>query len=157
MNNNKVERSITLEGYQLSEASVYDPIKLFLAHALRYGLGWVVTLREVLENVYQHVDDQVTWTQPEWSLSSNIVSPNPGFGRLASGSLRQLEIVSRILTEIIPHDLRRGSAKDLAQLPNGGPGIASAALSKIIRHTVKSAKARVTGAYCVISQNQLLF
>lgn len=118
------------------------PIALLLTHALRNGLVHGTTLEEVLDNAMKQPDRRVMWKFPdrpvlvsfEWHDGPRRCAlDHPVTNRQVHTTIKQMGVISGILTRIHPHSLRLGTIRDVAHIKKN-PDNTFASLDEIRRY-----------------------
>ena len=146
---------VVLGGYREPQNFVCDSIKLLMAHALRHGLiARAVTVRQALDDAQRHQDGTVTWSRPDWPVfiaiqktSGTLALSKPTAVHQPKRSLQSMALVGGVLTRIISQDIRRGTMKDHAHLPQAMSGVMSSGVAKIAGHSMSAGRSGVTAAY----------
>lgn len=102
------------------------PITLLLIHALRHGLVLGSTIEQVLSHAVRAPDSKVIWLFPDHPIVAafeikgqrRCVLDKPATVDQLLDSVKQMGIVSNILTRVYTHATRLGTAQDLAHLPS---------------------------------------
>ena len=141
------------------------PTKLLLVHALRHNLVEVFTLEEILEIAWARHDKTIQWTRPslpvitacEKSFFSFLNFQKPvGIDQVES-TVKQMSLGSGILAKIIPHDIRRGGARDLSHLSKDQVwgGVAHEGIAAALGHSLMSFKKGLTQEYVCPTNSDL--
>lgn len=131
------------------------PIKLLLIHALRNGfIADANSLDEVLANANSRVDKTVQWAHPEYPVMPAIASSKtflnwtePATAQQLRLTVRQMGLIGGVLVPLTVHDARRGSCRDLANLPSEIKGTANPGVARAMGHTRTSLSKGVTDSY----------
>ena len=115
------------------------------------------TLEEILEHAWARFDKTIQWTRPreplipacEKSLSQFLDLQKPAGPDQVESTVRQMSLGSGILAKIIPHDIRRGGARDLSHLPKDQVwgGVAHEGIAAALGHSLKSFQSGLTQEY----------
>lgn len=127
------------------------PIKLLLVHALRHGAVAETSWDELRRNTWARRSKRVIWSHPQRPVLCdmggrimNLDKPSPR--RAANAALQETVIESGLLNKIIPHDLRRGAARELAALDSSlGQNLELA--RRAMGHSVQTQRLGVTEHY----------
>lgn len=132
------------------------PIALLLVHALRNGLVHGTTVQEVLRHTAAQPDLHVKWTHPERPVLTTIgrkpsrcdldVVTTPG---KILNTIKQMGIISGMLSRVYAHSLRLGALRDYAHLPkSASKAVASTDdIRKFAGHNYTSMTKGVTDQY----------
>ena len=101
------------------------PITLLLVHALRHGLVRGSTVQEVLDHAMDAADSKVVWLYPNRPVLAAFTSKStreldldkPAGIDQTLQSIKQMGIVSNVLSRVYIHATRLGTARDVAHLP----------------------------------------
>jgi hypothetical protein len=106
------------------------PIKLLLILALILGNVSAKTIDEVLLDTQSHHHKTVVWKHPERlvfcamaSSGTALYLDKPADNHQLTQTLATVGPIAGFLTTVRSHDLRRGSARDIANLEEGIKGI----------------------------------
>ncbi|KAK5017462.1 hypothetical protein LTR16_001321 [Cryomyces antarcticus] len=133
--------------------NVSCPVKLLLIVALRLGVTSETSIDDVIANAEKRVDKKIIWAYPEWPVQPRFKSKGSGVHKDQPASTLQFRTnlieaagLAGIIDGVTTQDLRRGSARDVAYLPNlQYPSINAAASS--LGHTRASRKKGITQDY----------
>ncbi|KAK6002407.1 hypothetical protein QM012_002045 [Aureobasidium pullulans] len=130
-----------------------DPIKLVLLLGLRTGALQARSIQEVINTALTKQDGLVQWAQPEWPLhpafesnASAVISSSPTTGSQLGHTLNEAAKLTGINEPLIPHDIRRGAARDMYRLPSLSIAGSSAAQT-LLDHSESSLRSGVTDEY----------
>jgi integrase len=134
--------------------NVVCPIKLLLIHALRLGRVQGKSIDEVLSKARIRPNKQIVWTDDQapifyaiTSSGAGLLVDKPASNQQAKHFVAQAGQLCGVLGSIITHDIRRGSARDTAQIKSGINGLATSAVAATLGHTHQSHQRAVTAAY----------
>jgi hypothetical protein len=135
-------RTVVLDCLKGSNTNLVCPIKLLLILALRLGHVSGTTIYEILNNAQSRRDKTVVWTKPERPVFCAIESAGTALQQDKPAGNHQLTSILALagplagfLTPIRSHDLRRGSARDLANLEEDIKGVATPAVAAAMGHS----------------------
>ncbi|KAK7707157.1 hypothetical protein SLS64_007367 [Diaporthe eres] len=132
------------------------PIALLLVHALRNGLVHGTTLQEVLSHTAARPDLHVEWTHPTRPVLTAIgrkpsrcdldVVTTP---RRVLDTIKQMGLLSGMLSRVYAHSLRLGALRDYAHLPKTASNTTASTddLRKFAGHTHTAMTKGVTEKY----------
>lgn len=148
-------RTVLLKCLLDIEDNVVCPIKLLLIHALRLGRVQGKSIDEVLSKaLYIRLDKQIVWTDGQapifcaiTSSGAGLLVDKPASNQQAKHFVAQAVQLCGVLGSIITHDIRRGYARDTAQIKSGINGLATSAVAATLGHTHQSHQRAVTAAY----------
>ncbi|KAK9316758.1 hypothetical protein V1524DRAFT_425467 [Lipomyces starkeyi] len=100
-------------------------VSLLMIHALRHGLVVGSNIQEVLEHAANTADGRVVWTFPDRPILCAFTRTGvkmcdldePARTQQLLESVKQMGVVSNILTRVYTHAIRLGAAQDIAHLP----------------------------------------
>lgn len=133
------------------------PIALLLVHALRHGLVHGTTLEEVLAHTAARPDLHVEWKYPERPVLTAVSRTRPvrceldsvSEGRQVRTAIKQMGLVSGMLSRVYAHSLRLGALRDHAHLTKKAsttlPGTED--VRRVAGHTYTSMQKGTTDAY----------
>ncbi|KAK9315813.1 hypothetical protein V1524DRAFT_414929 [Lipomyces starkeyi] len=100
-------------------------VSLLMIYALRHGLVVGSSIQEVVEHTANTVDGRVVWTFPHRPVLCAFTSgvrkcdlDKPAGAQQLLQSVKQMRVVSNILTRVYTHAIRLGAAQDVAHLPH---------------------------------------
>jgi hypothetical protein len=103
--------------------NVICPIKLLLIHALRHGYLNGKFIDEVLSNACMRLDKQIIWKNGQVpvfcavaSFGAFLLLDEPATINQASKFVAQAALLCGLHKPLVAHDLRRGAARDIAQI-----------------------------------------
>jgi hypothetical protein len=147
-------RIVLLKCLPDTKNNVICPVKLLLIHALRHGYVNGKSVDEVLSNAYMRRDRQIIWTNGQapvfCAMSSSgafLLLGNPASNQQARKIVVQAGLLCGILGSIVAHDIRRGAARDTAQIKSGFNGMATVAVSATLGHSHEAHFKGTTAAY----------
>lgn len=147
-------RSVTVDCVKGSENNVVCPIKLLLILALRLGQVSGTAIDEVLNKAQSRRDKTVVWTEPERpvfcayeSQGTALRQEKPAGNHQLTQTLALAGPLAGFLTPIRSHDLRRGSARDLANLDTEIKGVATPTVAAAMGHSNAAHAKGVTARY----------
>jgi hypothetical protein len=155
-NDPATNRSATVDCVKGSDNNIVCPIKLLLILALRLGYVSGTTISEVLNNAQSRRDKTVVWTEPERPVfcafganGTALLQEKPAGNHQLTQTLALAGPLAGFLTPIRSHDLRRGSARDLANLDKEIKGVATPSVAAAMGHSnathIKGLTARYVG------------
>jgi len=132
------------------------PTALLVIHALRHGLVHGSTLQEVLNHAAASPSRRVIWTSPDLPVLTQIARKpsrcdltRPAPSQQLYETIKQMGLISSILTRTYMHAVRLGAARDIAHLPN--PTRVSGACTDEVRqylgHRANTGAAGITEQY----------
>jgi len=137
-----------------SENNVVCPIRLLLVLALRLGHVSGTTIEEILNKAQSRRDKTVVWTEPERPVfcaygpqGSALRQEKPAGNHQLTHTLALAGPLAGFLTPIRSHDLRRGSARDLANLDTEIKGVATPTVAAVMGHSNATHTKGVTARY----------
>ncbi|KAK9245323.1 hypothetical protein V1506DRAFT_521936 [Lipomyces tetrasporus] len=131
-------------------------VSLLLIHALRHGLVVGSSILDVLEHAANTADGRVIWTFPDRPVLCAITSTGvrrcdldrPARTSQLLDSVKQMGLVSNILTRVYVHATRLGAAQDVAHLPQAeGLGFATNEVRQSLGHHNSAFQRGITEAY----------
>lgn len=150
----KHNRDVTLKAFTDPEHHAHCPIKLILALSLRFGNVVGSSVEAVISEAFRRRDKTVGWIEPDMPVMPAI--HNAGH-RLVLGkpltvdgirsNVTRAGKLAGIVGHLATHDVRRGSARDMASAEQPITGIATAGVARALGHTTKSLNAGLTDAY----------
>jgi hypothetical protein len=141
-------------------ASVVDPVKLCIAYALRIGAVEEKSWPELLDAVRSRPSKRVLWAKPTSPVFCAITRSNQlDMSRPANVQQNQRFLTHAagligMLNAPVPHDIRRGAARDVYSLKsNGSSGSGDLArVGNLLGHTLVSTASGGTGDYIGLGQ-----
>jgi hypothetical protein len=134
--------------------NVVCPIKLLLILALRLGNVHARTIDEVLHLAAQRRDKTIHWVYPErpvlcafGKIGASIQPDKPAGNHQLTHTMSEAGPKAGFLARIRGHDLRRGAARDTANLSHSIKGYATPAVAAVIGHSEQSHMRGTTAAY----------
>ncbi|KAK9313301.1 hypothetical protein V1524DRAFT_472090 [Lipomyces starkeyi] len=131
-------------------------VSLLMIHALRHGLVVGSTIQEVLEHASNAADGRVVWTFPDRPVLCAFTKTGvkrceldkPADTQQLRLSVKQMGIVSNILTRVYTHATRLGAAQDVAHLPQAeGLGFTTNEVRQSLGHHNKAFQRGITEVY----------
>jgi len=111
-------------------------IKVLLIVALRLGMVYGTTIREVLQHAAARHDRMVQWKHPERPVlcqmrkrSGPLALDKPLPAVQLTAFLRQVALVAGVLDRVSSHAVRRGAIRDSAHLKEAVAGVATTTLT----------------------------
>ncbi|KAK9234527.1 hypothetical protein V1525DRAFT_412862 [Lipomyces kononenkoae] len=143
-------REVTLK--TLKDDNIICPIKLLLTLALRLGNVHARTIDEVLHLAAQRSDKSIDWAYPQrpvlCAFGKGYIQPDkPAGSNQLTGTMAEAGPKGGFLARIRSHDLRRGAARDVANLSNPIKGYATPAVAAVIGHSNQSHMRGATALY----------
>jgi hypothetical protein len=159
--NRKSTKNDALEYYlrPLSNPAFYHmcPVALLIIHALRHGLVHGSTIEEVLQHAADAPNGRVKWLFPNYPIVSafnNLAKKGCKLDKPAGTSqllqtIKQMAVVSGILTRVTTHDIRLGAAQDIAHLSpaKDGSGFTTNEVHQFLGYNDASYQAGTTEGY----------
>lgn len=142
----------------LSDSSQHHmcPITMLLIHALRHGLVRGSSIQEILETAAATPDSKVVWLFPHRPIIAAVSHDKNHVLDLDKSAtinqplstIRQMGIMSNILSRVYVHALRLGTAQDVAHLaPKDGSGYTTNEVRQALNHSNASHQRGVTQHY----------
>ncbi|KAK9372787.1 uncharacterized protein V1513DRAFT_466306 [Lipomyces chichibuensis] len=130
-------------------------VSLLMIHALRHGLVVGSTIQEVLEHASNAADGRVVWTFPDRPVLCAFTNgvrkcdlDKPADTGQLRLSVKQMEIVSNILTRVYTRATRLGAAQDVSHLPQAeGLGFTTNEVRQSLGHHNKAFQRGITEGY----------
>ena len=132
------------------------PLTLLFIHALRHGLVRGRTIKEVLNNMAESPGRRLQWVQPSWPVACQFKGKGLSceLSKAARpeqllNSIKEMGLISNILSRIYMHATRSGAARDLAHLPHlsKGTGTTTEEVRQGMGHTLKTMMTGTTESY----------
>ncbi|KAK3701890.1 hypothetical protein LTR37_015201 [Vermiconidia calcicola] len=134
------------------------PITLLLIHALRHDLlEGGTTIQAVLDYANSTPSRRLIWKYPKrpvlaatkiGSQAIRCYLDEPAGGHAARRTLKDMGLISGVLTRMYPHALRRGAARDLRSIKDITAGTTSVEnVGRILNHTARATFNGVTDMY----------
>jgi hypothetical protein len=133
------------------------PIVWLLIHALRNGLVLAKTLPDVLNQALSRPDHAVEWTNPCYPVLSSFARDRPRRCDLVkpaspyqlSGTIREMGLISNILSRVYTHAMRSGAIRDIAHLPktNESFGVTTDEHRQFLHHSRQTMNDGITERY----------
>jgi hypothetical protein len=130
------------------------PIKLLLTLALRLGNVAETCIEDLVHNTAQRKNRTVLWTFPErpvlCAFSSNgstISLDKPAGNHQLGQTMAQASLAAGLFGRLHSHDLRRGAARDSANLKGKSKGIANKVATTVLGHNSSSINRPLTSHY----------
>ena len=151
-------RKVLLHVIPGHEGNVVCPIKMLLISAMRLG-AVQGTIEEILAKTAARRDKTLQWADGRGSspvlcgfetAAHLVIVDKPATVDQLRDTMYYASLRAGILKPIIPHDMRRGSAKDIANLPQdptAATGLASSVVAAELGHTTLSLRNGTTGDY----------
>lgn len=134
--------------------NVACPISLLIILAMRIGAVRDTTYNKVLDAARARRDKKVVWTRPELPVLSAIdthtcqlVLGKPAGVHQINNNVQLAAELAGIANHVVAHDLRRGSARDTANLTASINGIATPLVARALGHSNRTMSAGVTDDY----------
>jgi hypothetical protein len=114
--------TVILSSLNEVEFNVVDPLKLLLAHALRHdAIASSNTVEDAVQQALARRDKLIQWKYPDRPVLSAIVRRKFDYSKGAATqqlreTLNEAALLSGISQKLVTHDIRRGAARDAAQL-----------------------------------------
>ncbi|KAH7412525.1 hypothetical protein BKA64DRAFT_770267 [Cadophora sp. MPI-SDFR-AT-0126] len=149
--NGRKNRKVKLETLKSPSNNVICPIKLLLVVALRHGNVQETNVDEFLRVLSTRRDKTVQWVHPKrpvlcafGNVGSSVQADKPAGNHQLSNNMAQAAPVAGFLAKRVrSHDLRRGAARDAANLNSKIKGFATEAVAATLGHSDPS----ITKAY----------
>ncbi len=138
------------------------PVKLLVIHALRVGAVATTTWKELRANAISRADKTVQWITPENPVIPAIIQNHTAFLDLkkpasthqAICTMNAMSVKARSVDRLRVHDLRHGSARDIAHLDQSKVyGHASMQVASALGHKMSTFMHDVTEQYVGGSDN----
>ncbi|KAJ5522257.1 hypothetical protein N7527_006372 [Penicillium freii] len=132
------------------------PITWLLVHSLRNGLVYGTTLPEVLNRAFDRADRRIEWTQPSFPVLAAFTHgptrcdlPKPALIYQLLRTIKEMGLISNILSRVYMHATRLGAIRDIAHLPrsNESFGYTTDEHRQILMHKPSSINRGVTEKY----------
>lgn len=133
------------------------PIAILLVHALRNGLVYGTTLEEVLDHTAAQPDLHVRWKYPDRPVLTAFARTRPirceldvvAEARQVLMTMKQMGLVSGMLSRVYAHSLRLGALRDYAHLSKKASNMLPSTddVRRVAGHTSKSMLQGVTEEY----------
>ena len=141
----------------LADKPFLCPLVWLIIHALRHGLVDATTLADLLAQAAAHRKRRVVWLHPEYPVIPGIkrgegTLVDPSFrAKVVSinSTLQQMGDIAGVLTPLTSHDLRRSSARDMAQIPAATLQISSSSdiIRQALTHSIRTMNNGITEEY----------
>ncbi|KAJ9644374.1 hypothetical protein H2204_001726 [Knufia peltigerae] len=140
-NQNRTRR---VECLKNTEFNTIDLVLLLVAHGLRHGLFQDgTTLDEILAAANARGDRTLRWKHPSYplvpsqgtGLSGVLTLNRPTNKTIAMETIKRMGDLAGYLPELLAHDVRRGSAKDLSRLPTNILRPSTEGVARAMGHT----------------------
>ncbi|KAI9807474.1 MAG: hypothetical protein M1826_004563 [Phylliscum demangeonii] len=137
------DRVAIIEPLTSPDLNVICPVKLLLVQALRHGaIPGATSLRDVWQATRRKQDRLVPWARPADPVLPAIATrrhafldlPKPAGAHQIWGTVRFMARTAEVVTALVPHDIRRGAARDLAHLRKTIPGVSTAGVTRALGH-----------------------
>ncbi|KAI9695795.1 MAG: hypothetical protein M1836_006061 [Candelina mexicana] len=116
-------RRVTIYSQTDPQLNVMDPIKWVLILAMRYSVVEGTRIEDLVEGAKRRRDKTIIWTNPSspvlLAFKPNLVGIIPDKSAQVKQILQSIKLgceLAGILTPIVAHDIRRGTARDVAHL-----------------------------------------
>jgi hypothetical protein len=150
----KKKRIVVLKALQSSSDSLMCPIKLFLTLALRLGNVAETSIEDLLMHTAQRNNRTVLWRFPKRpvlcalsSVGGSILVDKPAGNHQLSSIMSQATLAAGLLGQFRAHDLRRGAARDTANLSGKLKGSADKMTAAVLGHNESAANRSLTAHY----------
>ncbi|KAK9361349.1 hypothetical protein V1504DRAFT_475196 [Lipomyces starkeyi] len=147
-------REVTLKTLKDNKDNTVCPIKLLLILALRLGNVHARTIDEVLHLAAERSDKTIHWVYPQRPVLCSFRGPGafiqpdkPAGSKQLTQTMAEAGPKGGFLARIRPHDLRRGAARDAANLSHSIKGYATPAVAAVIGHSEQSHMRGSTAKY----------
>lgn len=133
-----------MECLKNTEFNTIDLVLLLVAHGLRHGLFQDgTTLDEILAAANARGDRTLRWKYPSYplvpsqgtGLSGVLTLNRPTNKTIAMETVKRMGDLAGYLPELLAHDVRRGSAKDLSRLPTNILRPSTEGVARAMGHT----------------------
>jgi len=149
-----MNRKVLLEELPGASTNTICPLRLLLVYALRVGAVAATSYDALLDEVRGRRDGRLPWAHPEWPVvcfrsgNGGHLVPDVSVSILQlNDTIRALAGQAGIIESLSSHDLRRGAAKDLSQLPEAKLGSATVYVAEQLGHSEKARAAGITKNY----------
>ena len=131
-------------------------ISLILIHALRHGMVRGSTLQEVLDDTIDAPDSTIVWLYPNRPVTAAISShtmrtmdlEKPAQPSQMLSAIKEMGLISNLLSPVTLHSLRYGAAQDTAHLPPAlGAGFTDDATRQTMGHAAATLSRGLTEMY----------
>lgn len=128
-------------------------VKLLTIHALRVGAVHATTVEELIEVTIMRRDRTIQWVNPDQPVlcrlqDGALVLGEPAGNHQVNDTVNRLSLNAGVMEKLRPHDLRRGSIRDVSHLKKrGNLGFADAATAASAGHSMKTFMNDVTEDY----------
>lgn len=132
------------------------PVKLLIIHALRIGAVAAATWKELRANAISRADKTIQWTTPENPVIPAITMGRTAFLELEKpatthqtiSTLNTMSVKAKSVVRLRVHDLRHGSARDIAHLDQSKlRGNANMQVASAMGHKMSTFMSDVTERY----------
>jgi hypothetical protein len=131
-------------------------VSLILIHALRHGMVRGSTIQEVLNDTIDAHDSTIVWLYPDRPVTASISQhtmrtmdlENPAHPCQMLRTIKEMGLISNLLSPVTVHSLRYGAAQDTAHLPRVAvAGFTDDTVRQTMGHTHESMTRGVTEMY----------
>lgn len=149
------DRDVHVAALQDSKHNSVCAVKLLVIHALRTGAVDATSWEELKTQTLRRRDRTVQWKTSERPVVSAIVPGQCSFLDLEKPArtgqilctLASMGRKAKLTVKVATHDLRRGSAKDIAHLKGEIRGFATPTVAAALGHRISSYMKDVTASY----------
>jgi hypothetical protein len=157
-NNPRDNRNVLLRAISEQHQNVMCPIKMLLISAMRLG-AVKGTIEQILAGVASRRDKTLQWIKGRGSspvlcafetAAHHVVIDKPAMTDQIRFTTYNASLKAGFLASVIPHDIRRGAARDTAHLhidPTAATGLASASVAAELGQSARSLELGITAAY----------
>ena len=149
----KKNRSVVCHSLRQGDDNVMCPIKLLLVLALRLGNVAATNIDDLLTSTQSCADKTIKWTHPERPVmcaigrcGAKLDVDEPASSEQLTSILGQAGLAAGVLAKIRSHDIRRGAARDSAQLDRID-SVSSVEVATTLGHSFKTYSTGVTADY----------
>ncbi|KFY24325.1 hypothetical protein V493_05304 [Pseudogymnoascus sp. VKM F-4281 (FW-2241)] len=151
--NQQENRTVIL--HCLGSENVMCPIKLLLILALRSGnIDAAVSIEQVIAKAQSRRDRKVIWKNPLQPVVCAITPQGaalqlnkPAHRTQISRNIADGGLLAGVLAPLTSHDLRRGAARDIANMKHSFKGLATEAIATVLGHSKKAYDRGTTARY----------
>jgi len=145
---------VLLKALKSPDDSLVCPIKLLLALALRLGNVPESSIEDLIAHTRQRKNHTVLWSFPErpvhCAFTTNgaaLIPDKPAGNHQLTHTMAQAGLVAGVLCRLRAHDLRRGAARDTANLKSKAKGAPSKGATAVLGHSFNSTNMPLTAHY----------
>ncbi|KFY43691.1 hypothetical protein V494_01849 [Pseudogymnoascus sp. VKM F-4513 (FW-928)] len=162
--NPRQNRKVLLRVMPEQENNILCPIKMLLISAMRLG-AVQGTIEQVIASAAARRDKTIQWTDGRGgspvlcgfeTAAHLVIIDKPAMGDQVRDTVYHAGLRAGILKPIVPHDMRRGAARDVANLPQdptAASGLATPVVAAEIGHTNLALQKGLTSEYVGFKTN----